>query len=402
MPEKYSIERSRELLKRSDEILVRGCQGHKRSHQMLDRGYPVFTKKAQGCRFWDVDGNVYVDYLMGFGPILLGYNDRAVNAAVTRQIEEGTIYTTAHPLEVEMGEKILALNPWAGMVSYAIGGSAATSTAVRLARAYTGREVVIRCGYHGWHDWTQPGGVGVPVAVSSFTLAVPYADLNALEDVLKRYDRKVACVMMETVQAGGPPPGFLQGCVDLAHKYGALCVFDEVKTGFRVALGGAAEHFGVAPDMACFGKAGCNGYPGSFVVGRKEILSTEACQQAWLAATFHCDVLSLTAMDVVIGEMKRRDGIAHQWKLGARLIEGINAACAGRVPYKLEGLPPMPTPVLPSDPGQKQLCIRMLQGVLRRGFYVHPGHVMFLSLSHTMQDVEETIAAVRESVAEMG
>jgi len=396
----YSIERSRELLRRSDEVLVRGCQGHKRNHDMLAMGYPVFTRGASGARFRDVDGNEYLDYLLGFGPILLGYNDPAVNAAVRRQIEEGTIYSTAHPKEVEVAEMLLELNPWAGMVAFVIGGSAATSAAVRLARAYTGREVVIRSGYHGWHDWTQPGGVGVPVAVSSFTVAAPYGDLDALEGLLKKYDRKVACVIMEAVQGAGPPEGFLAGCVDLCHRYGALCVFDEIKVGFRVAFGGGGEYYGVQPDLATFGKACCNGYPASFVLGRKDILATDNCQRAWLAATFHCDLLSLVAIETVIAEMKRRDGIAYLWKIGSRLIEGINAACrAGGLGYSLHGLGPMPCPKMAD--GQKDRCIAMLQGCLRRGFYLHPSHPMFLSLAHSEQDIEDTIAAVAESIAEL-
>jgi glutamate-1-semialdehyde aminotransferase len=394
------IAKSRAMLERSDAVIVRGCQGHKRSHDMLARGYPVFTARASGCRFWDIDGNEYVDYLLGFGPILLGYDDPAVNAAIRRQMKRGTIYTTAHPKEVEVAEQLCALVPGAEMLAYFIGGSGATSGAVRLARAYTGRPMVIRCGYHGWHDWTQPGGSGVPPAVGRLTLNFPYGDLAALEALLKQNEALVACVIVETVQGDGPPPGFLQGCVDLAHQYGALGVFDEIKVGFRIAFGGAGEYYNVRADLSVFGKACANGYPGSFVVGKREVLSTDRCQAAWLAATFHADLLSLVALETVIGEMKRRDGIAHQWKLGARLIEGINRACEeGGVGYRLVGLAPMPRPIMPPD--EKDRCLAMLRGCLARGFYLHPGHVMFLSLAHTMDDIEATIAAVRESIADL-
>ena len=144
MPVKpYNIEQSREMLHRSDQLIVRGCQGHKRSHEMLELGYPVFTQRASGARFWDVDGNEYLDYLMGFGPIVLGHNDPAVNAAVLAQMEEGTIYSTAHPKELEVAEMLIDLIPAVEMLGFLIGGSAATSAAVRLARAYTGRDKVI-------------------------------------------------------------------------------------------------------------------------------------------------------------------------------------------------------------------------------------------------------------------
>ena len=401
MPVKpYTIEKSRALLNRSDEIIVRGCQGHKRSHDMLEMGYPVFTQRASGARFWDVDGNEYLDFLMGFGPILLGYNDPVVNAAICRQMEDGTIYSTAHPKELEVADMLIARIPVAEMLGFFIGGSAATTGALRLARAYTGREHIIRCGYHGWHDWTQPEAVGVPEAISQLTLEVPYGDLDALEDLFKKHDNQIACVIMETIRNDYPPEGFLQGCVDVAHRYGALCIFDEIKVGFRVAFGGGGQYCGVMPDLATFGKACCNGYPGSFVAGRKDILSSQNCQSAWLAATFHCDLPSLVALETVIQEMERRDGIAYQWKIGNRLIEGVNQACeAGGLSYRLSGPGPMPIPDMKDD--DRDRCIAMLQGCLARGFYLHPGHPMFLSLSHTETDIENTIVAVQESIADL-
>ena len=401
MPVKpYNIEQSKALLDRSDQLIVRGCQGHKRSHEMLELGYPVFTQRAAGARFWDVDGNEYLDYLMGFGPILLGYNDPVVNAAVQAQMEEGTIYSTAHPKELEVAQMLIDLIPAVEMLGFLIGGSAATSAAVRLARSYTGRDKVIMCGYHGWHDWSRTEDEGAPAVIAPFTIKVPYGDLDALEDIFKQNDNEIACVIMETIQGGGPPEGFLQGCVDMAHKYGALCIFDEVKVGFRVAFGGAGEYYGVTPDLTAFAKACSNGYPGSFVAGRKEILGSPQCQSSWMAATFHCDLPSLVSIETVINEVKRRDGIAYQWKLGNRLIKGINAACEdGGLGYRLTGVGPMPTPVMEEE--EKDRCIAMLQGCLARGYYLHPNHPMFFSLSHTEEDIEDTIVAVQESIADL-
>jgi glutamate-1-semialdehyde 2,1-aminomutase len=398
--QKPTIERSRKLLNHSDELIIRGCQGHKRSHDMLAMGYPVFTERASGARFWDADGNEYIDYLMGFGPILLGHSDPVVNAAVRKQMEDGTIYSTAHSKELDVAEMLMECIPVAEMFGFFIGGSAATTGAVRLARAYTEREKIIRCGYHGWHDWTQQGGVGVPEAIGQLTLSVPYGDLDALDDIFKQHNNQIACFIIETVQGDGPPEGYLQGCVDVAHRHGALCVFDETKVGFRIAYGGGGEYYGVMPDLATFGKACCNGYPGSFVVGRQEVLGSKNCQAAWLAATFHCDLLSLVALETVINEMERRAGIAYQWKLGNRLIEGVNQVCeAGGLGYRLSGLGPMPRPNITE--GERDRCIAMLQGCLARGFYLHPGHPMFLTLAHTEQDIEDTIAAVADSIRDL-
>ena len=243
-------------------------------------------------------------------------------------------------------------------------------------------------------------GGGVPEVVGQLTLATPYGDLDTLEDCFRKYDNQIACIVMETIQGDGPAEGFLQGCVDIAHRYGALCVFDETKVGFRVAYGGGSEYYGIMPDLATFGKACCNGYPGSFVVGRKEILSSKRCQSAWLAATFHCDLPSLVALATVIEEMKRRDGIIYQWKIGNRLIEGVNQACeAGSLGYRLSGLGPMPKPNVTEE--ERDRCLAMLQGCLARGFYLHPNHPMFLSLSHTEDDIADTIVAVQESIADL-
>ena len=209
-PDTPVITRSKELLARSDELLVRGCQGHKRSHEMIARGYPVFISRAQGARFWDVDGNSYLDYLLAYGPILLGYNDPVVNAAIAHQIEHGTIYTTAWEQEVEIAQLLIDLIPAAEMLGFLIGGSAATTAAIRLARAYTGKDYIIRSGYHGWHDWAMAGRVGVPEQVGQFTIEAPYNDLQALEDLLRQNAGKVACVIMETTREEGPTSEFLQ------------------------------------------------------------------------------------------------------------------------------------------------------------------------------------------------
>lgn len=399
-PQAPVIDNSTALLHRSDELLVRGCQGHKRSHEMIARGYPVFISRAQGPRFWDVDGNSYLDYLLAYGPILLGYDDAAVNQAIAHQIENGTIYTTAWERETVVAEKLVELIPSAEMLGFLIGGSAATAGAIRLARAFTGKDYIIRCGYHGWHDWAMGGSAGVPEQVAQFTLRVPYADLEALDAAFRQHPGQVACVIMETVQDDGPPAGFLQGCVDVAHEHDALCVFDEIKVGFRVAFGGAGERYGVVPDMSTFGKACCNGYPGSFVAGRKEILGDTKCQAAWLAATFHCDALSLTAMEVVMQEMQRRKGIDYLWQMGNRLIEGLNAITREHeIGYRLTGLGPMPVPV--TDEMDQERVLTLLRGCLARGAYIPPSHPLFLSLSHTAEDIEHTIQIVADAAADV-
>lgn len=389
------------LLKRYGEVLVRGYMPHKNIFGMAGMGYPAFVQRAAGARFWDVDGKAYLDYILGFGPIVLGYDDPAVCRAIAEQMARGAVYGLAHPKELEVADLLIEVIPHAEMVGFFLGGSAATSAAVRLSRAHTGRDKVIRCGYHGWHDWARPGDVGVPQTVSALTLTVPYGDLDALENCLKRHGDQVACVVMETIQADGPPDGFLQGCVDVTRTHGAVCVFDETKVGFRMAMGGAGDYYGVIPDMATYGKACCNGYAGSFIAGKRDILGSKACRAAWMTATAHADPLSLTAISVVVRELQQRGGIAYQWKIGNRLMEGVNAACkAAGLSYRLIGVGPMPRPAIADD--DRSRCLDMLRGCLARGHYLHPSHPMFLSLAHTEADIEATIAAVAEAVESTG
>ncbi len=400
-PRILNIDQSRAMLDRSDQLMIRGCQGHKRSHKMLERGYPVFTRRAKGARFWDVDDNEYVDYLMGFGPIVLGHGDPEVIDAISRTMAGGCIFSTAHEAELRAADLVLELNPWAEMVGFVLGGSAATTSAVRVARAFTDREMILRCGYHGWHGWTAVDPSGVPAGERELSIAFPYGDLDRLEDLLKTHDGKVAGVIVETVQETGPADGFLQGVIDLARDHGALSILDEVKTGFRVAYGGACEHYGLAPDLATFGKACCNGLPGSYVVGRSDVLNHPEVQKCWLAATFHCELLSLAAMEVVTRRLREADGIVHQWTLGRQLMDGVNAACeAAGLGYRLGGLPPMPQPVIEPE-SDKPRVIQMLIGALRRGHYLHPGHCMFFSLAHSQADVADAVRAVEASLAEL-
>jgi glutamate-1-semialdehyde aminotransferase len=378
--------------------IVLACQSHRRFDLMGELGYPLYAQRADGARFWDVDGNEYLDYLMGFGPIVIGHNHPVVNAAVRQQMDEGTIYSLCHPLELEVADLLIETIPAAEMVGFFIGGSGATSGAVRIARAYTGRDRVIKCGYHGWHDWTRPGDPGVPDIVSDLTTVIDYGDVEQMSAAFQAHPDQTACVIVETIQRGGAPEGYLQACVDIAHQNGALCVFDETKVGFRVAFGGGGEIANIAPDLSTFGKAISNGYPGSFVAGRKEILAAESTRSLWMTATFQSDLLSLAAIKATVLEMRDRDGITYQWDIGKRLMTGVNAAFeSAGASFRLIGPSPMPTPSV--EEHDREACYRVLQTCLSKGHYLHPTHPWFLSLAHTEEDIDTTVAAIEESIA---
>lgn len=263
-----SLSSTTDLLGRARQVVMGGGQGHKRPSDIP--GYPAFAVRGKGCRFWDNEGREFIDYLCAFGPILLGYAHPAVDEAVRKQIDEGVIFNVPHPSEAELAERLIGLIPCAEMVAYFTGGSGATSGAVKVARAYTKREKVVRCGYHGWHDWCCPGGEGVPRCVSELTLELPYNDVDALQAIFQEHGPQIACVIIEPVIGSGPRPGFLEAVKSVCDEHGAILIFDEVKTGFRFAMGGAQEYLGITPDLSTFGKAMANGYDIGVLVGKKE------------------------------------------------------------------------------------------------------------------------------------
>ena len=380
---------SSRLWKEAEEIIVGGGQGHKRPAAYGALEYPRFLQRAKGCRIWDVDGNDYIDYLMAFGPILLGYAWKAVDDAAKAQIDEGMIFNLHHPIELQLARKLIELIPCAEMVTFSLTGSDATTSAVKLARAYTGREKVIRCGYHGWHDWchTKSGALSVH---SEYTIAMPYNDLDALEDILKTNRGQIACIIMEPMVTQQPKPGYLAGVRKLTQEYEALLIFDEVKTGFRISLGGAQKHLGVTPDMAAFGKAMGNGYPIACVVGKKQIMQKVA--DVWTAGTFNGHFVSAAAALATIGEMEKLDGVNCLWRQGEKLMKGldelmssfdVNARCVGSGPM----------PLLRFGEGSEGLRDRFYAGTIENGVFFSPSHVWFISLSHDDQAIQQTLDA---------
>jgi len=240
---------------------------------------PIFLKKAEGCFVWDVDGNKFIDWPMALGPVILGHNYPPVNEAVKKQMDKGIAFSLPHCKEAELAEKLCDIIPCAEMVRFGKNGSDATSGAVRAARAYTGRDIVACCGYHGWQDWyigTTTRNLGVPQVVREQTVTFEYNNIVSLERLFDLYPGKIACVILEPVGLVPPEDNFLEKVNEIAHKNGALVIYDECWTGFRWALGGAQEYFGVTPDLACFGKALGNGFPISAVVGVRDVMEVLA------------------------------------------------------------------------------------------------------------------------------
>jgi glutamate-1-semialdehyde aminotransferase len=389
-----SIAASEALWERARRVIPGGTQTlSKAPSQFVNGVSPKFLRRGRGSHVWDVDGNEYIDYPMALGPILLGYDYPAVTDAVIAQVHEGTTFTLMHPLEVELAELLVELVPCAERVRFAKNGADATGGAIRAARALTGREHVIATGYHGYHDWyiaSTELDVGVPKANRELIHAVPYNDLPALEWALG--EEEIAAVIME-IPGEDPGEGYLQGALEATHRRGALFVLDEIVTGFRYALGGAQELFGVVPDFACLGKGMANGYPLAAVVGSAE--SMQAFEEVFFSMTYAGETVSLAAAKATLETLRREPVLEHIWGRGYELRDGIEALGAeASFGVELAGNPARSALSFRDEQGQLSATLRglFLQECHRHGALF--GGPIFTSYSHSEQDIARTLEIV--------
>ncbi len=380
-------ERAKACIPGATQTLAKGAT------QYVDGVAPKFLRRAKGCRVWDVDGNEFIDLTMAVGPVSLGYAYDRVDTAVRAQLEDGITFSLVHPLEVEVAELIKENVPGAEMVRFSKTGCDATSAAVRVARAFTGRNVVACCGYHGWHDWyigTTPRSRGVPPEVQALTRKFTYNDLDSVKAAL---DRDVAAIILEPVLFELPKEGFLADVRRLCTENGTLLIFDEMWTGFRLALGGAQEYFDVKADLACFSKAVANGMPLSVLSGRRDVMQLFQ-DDVFFYTTFGGEALSLAAAKATILELRDQQVPKYLAQMGERLKVGYNelAAGLGLNFTRAVGLPcrSMVTfdetavdPLLAKSLIQQEL---VRHGVLWSGFHN-------MSLSHQAEDIEHILAA---------
>ena len=402
--QRLPLAESARLLEHASTVIPGASQTFSKGPTQFVRGVaPAFCERARGARIWDVDGNEYLDYALALGPMILGYCHPEVDEAVRRQLESGTTFTLPHRLEVELADEICRLVPCAEMVRYGKSGADAVGAAVRVARAVTGRDHVLFSGYHGWHDWhigATTRSKGVPEAVRALTSTFPYGDLDALERALEQ--QRPAAVVLEPVGIVEPPDGYLQGLVDLAHAHGALVVFDEVITGFRLSLGGAQEYYGVTPDLAAFGKAVANGLPLSVVAGRRDLM--REFEEIFYSTTHGGEALSLAAALATLCVIERDEVIPAIWRTGERLVSGVRMLIERR---RLEahvaclGLPPRTSVLFYDTEGQDSLELKSLlqQECVKRGVLFTGSQ--FISAAHTDDDIDFTLAVYDEALAEL-
>jgi glutamate-1-semialdehyde aminotransferase len=403
---KLNLTKSMKMFEEAQALSPGGVMGIRRPYNFIPGEYPIFLEKGYGGHIIDVDGNDYIDMLCAYGPIIMGYDEPEINDAVKKQMDKGFCFSLVQPLQNELERKLIEIIPSAEKVILVKTGSDATTLAIRIARGYNDRNKVLRCGYHGWHDWAVEVHGGVPQATQDLTIEFEYGDLKDLEEKLIANDGDVACVIVTPVghplaKAVMPPPeGYLQGVRALADKYKVVLIFDEIRTGFRAALGGAQQRYGVTPDLATFGKAMANGYAISAVVGKAEVMNV--CEKkVFVSSTFFPNSLEMAAALKCI-EILQRDKIIEQvWEKGTWFLKELEKAVKGSgMPITVSGIPPMPFMLFDKVDGfHKERRELFYTETIRRGLFIQPFHHWYISARHTQADLEKAIRAITEALA---
>ena len=399
MSQRYA--HSEQFLERALRTIPLGSQTFSKSKTQYPYGVsPYFIMRGEGARVWDADGNEYLDFINSLASITLGYNDPDVTEAVQTQLQQGVIFSLPHPIEMEVAERIVDMVPCAEMVRFGKNGSDATSGAIRLARAHTGRDRIAVCGYHGWQDWyigSTARHRGVPQAVRDLTHTFAYNDLDNLERLLLAHPGEFAAVILEPMNVAEPLPGYLEGVARLTRSHGALLVFDETITGFRYADGGAQELFGVTPDLATFGKGLANGYPVSAVAGRRDLM--RLMEEIFFSFTFGGETLSLAASAATLDKLRRCNVTAHLAALGKRLMQGLRERIERHQVADLlsiAGHPSWSFLLLKDTPlaSQWETKTLLLQSLFERGILSLGTHN--LSYAHQENDIDRLLAVYDE------
>jgi glutamate-1-semialdehyde 2,1-aminomutase len=415
---------SQQLHARASRVIPGGVNSPVRAFQSVG-GEPPYIVRGQGSRIWDADGNQYIDYVGSWGPLILGHAHPAVVEAVEKANRAGTSFGACTPMEAELAEEVIQAMPAIDKIRFVSSGTEATMSAIRLARAFTKRKYIIKfegC-YHGHADSLLvkagsgvatlgiPGSAGVLDEQARFTLALPFNHLDAVEEAFTRFKDQIACVIVEPVvgNMGCVPPreGYLQSLRAMTAQYGALLIFDEVMTGFRLALGGAQELFAIKPDLTTLGKIIGGGLPVGAYGGRAELMNMVApLGPVYQAGTLSGNPLAMAAGLATLRELKRNPTVYPQLEQRtSALVQGVlDVAAQKQVPLFANRVGSMftwffqPGPVGDWETAAKsdtQAFARFHRGMLERGIYLPPSQfeAMFVSAAHSEEDIEETIQA---------
>ncbi len=406
--QKLTISKSRELFEEALNLVPGGVLGARKPADFIDGEYPIFLETGQGCRLTDIDGNEFIDFLCGYGPIILGYREKEVDEAVYRQIKDrGFCFTLTQKYQNQLARKLAEVVPSAEMSIFLKTGSDATTASIRIARAYTKRVKVMRCGYHGWHDWCVEMKGGIPEKFYEDVYEFRYNDLDRLEELMKKHGDQTAAIIMtpfghpnhQKMQV--PAPGFLEGVRELASRYGAILVFDEIRTCFRLKLGGAQELYGVTPDLTVVGKALANGYPISAVTGKADVMMA-AAHKLFISSTFFPNSEGFVAALKTIEILERDNVLESIWAKGDYLMQKIQTSIDRHaVGAELSGVAPMFYITFEKEESGSYKGKRrdFYTHLIRKGFFFTPFHHAYICYRHTEQDLDLTANAIDEALA---
>lgn len=409
MANKLVLTQSNKLYEEAQELVPGGVAGIRRPYNFVPGEYPIFFEKAKGGKVTDVDGNEYLDMLCAYGPIIIGHCEEEIDEAVIAQIrEKGFCFSLTQPYQNQLMRKLREIVPSCEMGAFVKTGSDATSTAIRVARGYTGRNKVLRCGYHGWHDWCVEVKGGIPEKLYEDIYEFEYNKLDQVEDLVKKFDSQVAAIIVTPVghplshEVQMPKPGFLEGLRKLATEKGIVLIFDEIRSGFRVSIGGAQKHFGVTPDLSVFGKAIANGYALSAVLGKTEFMKVLA-DKVFLSSTYFPNSDSQVAALKTIEIMQRDkilDVIVEKGNYFADLVEDV--VKKSNVPCNFSGRPWMPYITFIPDEKKvyKQVRNEFYTQLIRRNIFLQPYHHGYICYRHSYEDLKNAAEMIAESLEE--
>jgi len=403
--------RGQRLYKKARTLIPGGTQLlSKRPEMFLPEQWPAYYSRAKGAEVWDLDGRRYLDTThFGVGACVLGFADEDVDRAVLGAIQSGTMSTLNAPEEVELAELLIDLHPWAEMARFARCGGEVMAIAVRIARAATGRDKVAFCGYHGWQDWYLAanlttdalgnhllGGLepaGVPKGLANTMLPFMYNDIAQFRRVVETHGKELAAIVMEPCRAEGPAPGFLEEIRETATRLGAVLIFDEVTTGFRVLTGGIHRKFGVDPDMAAFAKGMGNGYPMAAVIGKRGIM--QAAQSTFISSTYWTERVGPVAALATIRKHRDKNVPAHLIQVGRTVQAGWKRAAEQTgLTIHVDGIEPLSHFDIQCD-RKAAVATLFIQCMLDRGFLASTQ--LYASYAHQPAHLEHYLTAVAES-----
>ena len=429
----YSTQRSKAMFEESQRYLAGGVGSQVRS---LIEPYPVFMERGKGSRIYDVDGNEYVDFLLAYGPLILGHCPEPVVEAVKAQLEKGTAFGTPHELEIRLSKLICDIMPSVELVRYNNSGSEAVQSVLRLARAYTGKKKVLKFEghYHGWLDsvyvshlpealsmiglehapWKVLGSPGQCESVLEDLIVLPWNDLDLVDKTVREHKHEIAAIITEPVMSNcgviPPNPGYLEGLRQITQDNDILLIFDEVITGFRIDLHGAQGYFGITPDLCTMAKAMGAGYPISAFGGRREIMQLIADRKVVHAGTYNTNGLVVAASLAALTELSKNDGAVYERmrSLGTRLMNGINEiAERNGIPIRIQGYGTFFGTVFTDKPItnfrdtfyiSKERYPRFRRELFARGIQIFPTDkgLWYISAAHTDADINRALEVVED------